>query len=1129
MTSLSNARNFVADAFVVAPVTPFVPENIKIGEYTLLPWVRTGLAAAVTNPAPGKLRATATIHVTVQGDNGSAKTVDKDITLRGPGDVVGIDPSEIVRRVPAPNSSNVEESFLAHIEFNRPELPWLFSPFAPNGNDRVPPWLALIVCDATRATLQPGPSGLPQQVVTHMGELQPLEDAWAWAHAQLIGPPLGAPSIEDRLTEDYAATNLSRILCPRKLEPGKSYIACLVPTFDCGVKAGLGSSDPGTLNRAWERTANDTDREITLPVYDSWTFLVGPAGDFESLAERLVGIPAPWPIGRRMIDTGDPRGGLPALAPGAPGEVQVLRCALLSPASIPANAPVSETSVWPAATRDALRALIDNSQGTPDLPRVGPRLYAQFQRAQATIGKVFGNPPASVAAAEQDWFADLNTSPAHRIVAGLGTRVVQKDRELLMQAAWQQVGDVNAVNEVLTRIQFARFLGQAVLDRHFATLGLGELAQALRGVQGKIRLGGSATTVHGVVSRSQVPPAAMTSAFRRATRVRGPVGRVAGNAAALRQMVAANDTFKDMRLTYIEPEGVNGLSDRAIGAIPTDVLAKGLGVPAQTARETAAQKLSRRPGAVPAADRILSPMTGWRVPTGTIDIAMITAAQIVQAVDTVPTHLASDPARAEATAPLLVGVANGATGTLAQNAKLSVQAIHDRLPFSPATPIAGMLGKVGHVGAPSLAAGIAESRATLAARAAVSPQVAIPATAVPSVIAPHLVITGPGVVPGAGATVAPEALHRFETTASRSLATALVNGRAVAASTLVTTLWQVAQGIGGAGMKPTPNRPALALPRQALLGAVSPAVTATTYAKSRLTRIPIWLAGNWFDDGLVTPIMAAPRFDRAMYQALDAYSRDWLVPGLGTIAATDFVTVLVTNPVFTEAFMVGLSDEMGRELLWREYPTDQRGTYFHRFWDETADDLNGDIHRFSRTPLGSHIAHGGGAADGRVVLVMRGELLRRYPDAIVVAVREQRDAHGNPVFADPPARGQEGAILFHAHLDPNFHLLGFNLTKAQALNESWWFIIAEHPTAPRFGLELIGRQAGALKRANMHWDDLGPRAFGRFLSLGHPVSIADPDSTPAATDWPGNAAIVARTLLRDPVRAAFDAHSLIRS
>ena len=50
--------------------------------------------------------------------------------------------------------------------------------------------------------------------------------------------------------------------------------------------------------------------------------------------------------------------------------------------------------------------------------------------------------------------------------------------------------------------------------------------------------------------------------------------------------------------------------------------------------------------------------------------------------------------------------------------------------------------------------------------------------------------------------------------------------------------------------------------------------------------------------------------------------------------------MLSTNDVFTEAFLVGLSDEMGRELLWRSYPTDMRGTYFHRFWDPTADELS---------------------------------------------------------------------------------------------------------------------------------------------------------------------------------------------
>jgi hypothetical protein len=1148
MNSLSKAKNFVADAFLLAPVTPFVPENIKLGEYTFLPWVRTGLAAAVTGPAApaeGKPpRANATIHVKIEGDNGATKTVDKDVTLRGPGDVVGIDSHEIVRRVPAPNSFNVEESFLAHVEFNRPELPWLFSPFAPEGNDQLRPWLALVVCGAERATVQPGPAGLPQQLLTHRGELQPLDDAWAWAHAQVIGPKDGAPTVDDRLTEDYAPTNLSRILCPRKLEPGKSYIACLVPTFDCGVKAGLGSG-PGTLAWAWERSPGDADKQITLPVYDSWRFSVGPAGDFESLAERLVGIAAPWQIGRRMIDTGDPRGGMPALPAGAPGEIQVLRCALVSPTLIPPGAAASETNVWPAATRDTLRKVIDTSQGTDALPRVGPRVYAQFQRAQKTIGKVFGDPPISTDAARNDWFAGLNTAPMNRIVAGVGTRVVQHDREPLMQAAWQQVGEINLVNLALTRIQFGRFLGQAVLDRHLGPLGLGDLAQALRGVQGKVRLGGSTRTVHGLVGASRVPAAAMTSAFRRATRSRGPVGRVAGNIGALRQSVASQDTFKDMRLTYAEPDGVSGLSERGIAAISTEVLSRKFAVTPQAARQTAAQKLGRRPGAVTIADRLLSPMTSWHVPARAIDLATLAGKQIANAVDTAPTRLAADGARAEAIAPLLVGIANGGPGNLGQNAKLSIERINGQLPFTPASRVTPVLGGVGNVGAPAIAAGIAANRAALAARVAAGPHlapvaiapvavapVAVGPVAVAPVVIAHDVIAAPRAGAGAAAVGAPDPLHRFETSVSRALTAAMVNGRAVPSSTVATALSQFAQGIGVVGMKPTPDRPALTLTRPTLLGAVAPAVTATAYARSRLARVPDWLPATWFDDGLVTPIMAAPHFDRAMYQALDAFSRDWLVPGLGTIAETDFVTVLLTNPVFTEAFLVGLSDEMGRELLWRDFPTDQRGTYFRRFWDETSDELKSDIHRFSRTALGSHIAHGGGATEGRVVLVMRGELFRRYPDAIVVAVREQRDPQGNPIFSDPPTTGQEGAILFHAHLDPNFRLVGFDLTKTQLLNESWWFLVAEHPSAPRFGLELIGKQSGTLKRADMHWNDLGPLRLGRFLSPGapgHPISISDPDSNPPATDWPGNAAIVARTLLHDPVRAAFDAHSLVKS
>ena len=75
-------------------------------------------------------------------------------------------------------------------------------------------------------------------------QLQPLGDAWAWAHAQVMGAkPATAetePTLERRLSEANAAQNLSRLVCPRHLDDHTSYVACVVPTFLAGAQAGLG-------------------------------------------------------------------------------------------------------------------------------------------------------------------------------------------------------------------------------------------------------------------------------------------------------------------------------------------------------------------------------------------------------------------------------------------------------------------------------------------------------------------------------------------------------------------------------------------------------------------------------------------------------------------------------------------------------------------------------------------------------------------------------------------------------------------------------------------------------------------------------------------------------------------------
>jgi hypothetical protein len=269
-------------------------------------------------------------------------------------------------------------------------------------------------------------------------------------------------------------------------------------------------------------------------------------------------------------------------------------------------------------------------------------------------------------------------------------------------------------------------------------------------------------------------------------------------------------------------------------------------------------------------------------------------------------------------------------------------------------------------------------------------------------------------------------------------------------------------------------------------------VRATLDGRLRLSGVA---AARWFADPVIRPIMAAPHFDRPMYQALNDLSRDWLLPGLGLMPEHDFVTVLSTNSEFLEAFLVGLSDEMGHELLWRGYPTDRRGTYFRRFWDKDEDELAQRIHAFSRTDLGTHVSIGGsGGSTPRAVIVVKSELVRRYPDVIIQAVRNQGHVD-EPVFEKADSPQQTARQLFAAHLEPDVALVGVDLSIEELDRPEWWITVAEHPVATRF------------QRPPDHQLATGQR----FITV------------PAAQ----HGATFAADRLHDPVRVAFQATDLI--
>ena len=98
--------------------------------YTFLPWARRGLAGrapplALEQPLPAQV--TVDVGVTLTDIPESRFT----LTVNGPGDVMGLDPRVVVRTDPRPHSVDVEPNYLPLVEFDPPDLPWMFTPSRP--------------------------------------------------------------------------------------------------------------------------------------------------------------------------------------------------------------------------------------------------------------------------------------------------------------------------------------------------------------------------------------------------------------------------------------------------------------------------------------------------------------------------------------------------------------------------------------------------------------------------------------------------------------------------------------------------------------------------------------------------------------------------------------------------------------------------------------------------------------------------------------------------------------------------------------------------------------------------------------------------------------------------------------
>src|SRR6266567_3406462 len=98
-----------------------------LAKYVFLPWVRQGAASGIQTPDRDATQ-TGVVSVTVTLRVNDTEPIDRPVRLYGPGDVIGIDPQQVVRTVPLHLATDFEPNYFPAIEFDRPDFPWLFTP-----------------------------------------------------------------------------------------------------------------------------------------------------------------------------------------------------------------------------------------------------------------------------------------------------------------------------------------------------------------------------------------------------------------------------------------------------------------------------------------------------------------------------------------------------------------------------------------------------------------------------------------------------------------------------------------------------------------------------------------------------------------------------------------------------------------------------------------------------------------------------------------------------------------------------------------------------------------------------------------------------------------------------------------
>ena len=1124
----------------------------SLPEYSFFPWLRQGLGNQITEADIAgrvKLRSEISVALQLTGSRLAAALVQqvppvpRNVPLAGPGDIVGIESRAIVRTEPRNGISNYEPNYVPCIEFYDEDFPWRYTPAkADTVAHRLRPWIALVVLEEGAEFKEGGNLGdrpLPFVIVDDPTRFPPADQLWAWAHVHVnrgmidVGqrtPALGAavpagtdpsqPAVQ-RLEQTLgvnADLAYSRIVCPRKLKDNTSYHAFVVPVFETGRLAGLGldpATAPEAMQSAWGAYAGRAE-DKNYPYYYRWFFRTGTVGDFEFLVRLLKPRTVDKRVGTRDMDVQDPDGNLPGITDPALGGVLKLGGALKVPRK---------------ALSDADWAYLQKYENwaTPY-----PRPFQEKLAALINLADEYNVKPASTANAE------ASLTPA---VAGdedpLITPPLYGQWHALQKRLLTQRNGANLPNR-------SNWLHQLNLDpRHRVAAGFGtrvvqekqedlmdaawrQIGNVLE-AQRRIRTGQLIKEVSWIWQARHIVPLLATEPERAFT-IAAPVHN--------RVIVGGVTVEHAVRQSALPAAAMSAPVRRMLR--PRARLAKALPLAEPGKPQTLLRRLN---------DKEVSAAPPRRRPP-----KLVTPGDVAAKLRPNAPGFLLDWLRKFRGLPWLALVL------------LLLAALLLGLLLPAALVIAVAVAVV----AVALFALLRRWSTELAKADALDDDIATPADVSDMPKIPGFAVAPPGQdpAPAAGDTDSAEG-GRFKD-GLRGLRT-LVGGSKVAAAR------QGAKGPAGAPIGFT----AIA---RTLVAKLNPDITVPLRTLAGIT-LPARLA-PFVTEEFMEPF-AYPQFDLPMYKPLLEISSELFLPNLNLIAQNS-ITLLETNQAFIEAYMVGLNHEFARELLWREYPTDQRGSCFRQFWDvsafldpqpapdpEAQKEKLRDITKLHRWPQASALKdhdnrQTGGAAQEELVLTIRGELLKKYPNAVIYAHRaewqrkagsgaidptqERRLAPLTAAEEDNPPHDKVRTPLYEAKVDPDIFFFGFDLTDTEVKggtganpndDPGWFFVIKERPGEPRFGFDIGAADPARIAVWNdLAWDNVQPGAPGSFVVLDNamnaftvqpPVLPEDAEKVEQHGDdvairWNKdmNAADVAYVLYQGPVLVAVHGAEMLR-